>query len=156
MIYEAREKIGHQLGALHLNESRELIVQLSAAFAHTTIVIDALDECDRDKRRDLFETLKYIVASTKNVRIFLTGRSDGDIQRILRGFPSHYIEARDNQGDITTFINSEIERCCREKLLLDGEIDKELKSDIVSALMKGADGMYVFLLSLVPPYALVI
>lgn len=144
LIYEAREKNGHQSGPLHLNESRDLIVQLSTRFAQTTIVIDALDECNRDTRRDLFDILKHIVASTKNVRVFVTGRSDGDIRRILCGFPSHYIEATDNQGDIESYINSEIERCCREKLLLDGDIDEGLKSDIVSALREKADGMYVF------------
>lgn len=141
LIYQTREKNGHQSGALHLSESRDLIVQLSTAFTQTTIVIDALDECNRETRRDLFDILKHIIASTKNVRIFVTGRSDGDIRKILCGFPSHYIEATDNQGDIGTYINSEIERCCREKLLLDGEIDEGLKSDIVSALIKGADGM---------------
>lgn len=151
-IYETRDKNGHQSGALHPNESRDLIQHLSTGFAQTTIVIDALDECNRDTRGHLFQILKHIVASTSAVRIFITGRSDGDIQRILGDFPNHYIEARDNQGDIETYINSEIERCCREKALLDGDIDKELESDIVSTLMKGADGMYVLVLSFVPSF----
>lgn len=145
-IYEARENSGHLSGALRSNESRDLIVQLSTGFAQTNIVIDAVDECDRDKRRDLFEILQHIVASTRNVRILLTGRSDGDIQRILCDIPSHYIETRDNQSDIETYIHSEIERCCRTGLLGHREIDEELKSEIITTLIEKADGMYVFLL----------
>lgn len=144
-IYQKRVDQGHQTGPLHLDESRDLIVALSTGFAQTTIIIDALDECNRDTRRGLFLTLKHIINSTAHVRIFLTGRNDDDILRILHGFPSHYLDATDNSGDISTYINSEIQRCSREGLLLDGEIDQGLESEIVLALEKGADGMYVFL-----------
>lgn len=146
-LYKTREINGHQSGAPHPIESRDLIVKLSNGFLRTTIVIDALDECDRETRDHLVGVLKEIINSTQTVRIFVTGRSDGDLRKILSSFPSHYIEAFDNQGDIATYIDSEINRCCREKLLLDGDIDDDLKSDIVAQLMKGADGMYL----LTPP-----
>lgn len=147
-IYEKRESQGHQSGPLHLEESRDLIVALSAGFTQTTIIIDALDECDRGTRTGLFITLKHIINSTTHVKIFLTGRNDGDIQRMLRGFPSHYLDATDNSGDISTYVHSEITRCSTEGLLLDGEeIDQVLQSEIILALEKGADGMYGFLLS---------
>lgn len=120
-----------------------MIVALSAGFTQTTIIIDALDECDRGTRNGLFLTLKQIIDSTTHVRIFLTGRSDGDIQRMLRDFPSHYLDATDNSGDISTYIHSEITRCSNEGLLLDeDEIDQVLESEIIRALEQGADGMY--------------
>lgn len=144
LIFQEREQNGHQSGQLRLNESRDLIVKLSTGFAKTAIVIDALEECNRDTRRDLFAVLKHIVASAGNVRIFLTGRSDGNIQKMLCNFPSHYIEATDNASDIGTYINSEIRRCCRDKLLLDGDIDEMLIYEIILALEKGACRMCVF------------
>lgn len=127
-------------GPPDLNHSTDLIVKLSARFSQTTIIIDALDECNRETRIDLFRMLKNILNSTTHIRIFLTGRCDGDIHQMLDGFPSHYIEARDNTRDIKTYINAEIERCYQERQIL----DLELKSEIISALVNGANGMYAF------------
>lgn len=144
LTYEKREAMGHGSGPLHLDESRDLIVALSAGYSQTTIVIDALDECNRDTRRGLFHILTHIVQSTTHVRIFLTGRNDGDIQKMLYDFPSHYLDATDNSGDIETYVTSEISRCSDEGLLLDGQIDPILQSEIIQALKNGANGMYVF------------
>lgn len=128
-------------GPLDLNHSRDLIVGLSARFSQTTIIIDALDECNRETRIDLFRMLKNILNSTMHIRIFLTGRCDGDIHQLLDDFPSHYIEACDNTADIKTYINAEIERCFQELRIPQ---DLKLKSEIISALVNGANGMYVF------------
>lgn len=146
-VYQEREKNGHQLGALHLKESKDLIVELSKGFVQTTIVIDALDECDFEKRKDLFLMLKDIITLTQHVRIFLTSRNDGDIQKMLYNSPSHYIDATDNTGDIKMYIRSEIDRCYSEGLLPSEENDPTLKSEIILTLEKGAKGMYVFALS---------
>lgn len=151
LTYKEREARGHQSGPLHSNESRDLIVALSAGYSQTTIVIDALDECNRDTRRGLFQILKHIIQSTTHVRIFLTGRNDGDIQKMLYDFPSHYLDATDNSGDIATYVTSEIARCSREGLLLDGQLDPILESEIIQALKSGADGMYVSSLLLLNP-----
>lgn len=143
-IYWKRQSDGHQSGSLQLDESADLVVKLSAGFSQTTIIIDALDECNHDTRGGLLSRLKKIVTSTEHVRIFLTGRCDGDIKRMLRNFPNHYINATDNTKDIKTYINSEIERCFKEELLPDVENEQEFKSEIIRALEKGAHGMYVF------------
>lgn len=142
-IHQGRLYAGNESSRLRLSECRDLIVQLLTAFSQTTIIIDALDECNRDTRRDLILVLKHIITSTEHVRIFLTSRTDGDIQRLLWDFPSYYINATDNAGDIGVYIKSEIERCSREELLLEGEADEQLKTDIITALEMGANGMYV-------------
>lgn len=68
---------------------------------------------------------------------------------MLSEFPSHYLDATDNSGDISTYVHSEITRCSNEGLLLDGEeIDQVLESEIILALENGADGMYGFPASL--------
>lgn len=142
-VYKKREDNGHRSGALHPNESRDLIIELSTGFSQTTIIIDALDECNTETRGSLFLILKQIVTSTEHVRIFLTSRNDEGIQRMLGNFPSHYLNVTDNSGDIKTYIRSEIERCISERLLLNGEVDPALKSEVISTLEKGACGMYV-------------
>lgn len=138
-IYRKRESEGNVSAPLDLKDSTDLIIKLSSRFSQTTIIIDALDECNRETRMDLFRMLKTIYNSTTHVRIFLTGRCDGDILQMLHGFPSHYIEARDNTRDIVTYVNTEIERCYQERQIL----DLELKVEIISTLVDGAKGMYV-------------
>lgn len=143
-IYQKREDSGHTSGPLSLDESKDLILGLSARFSQTTIVIDALDECNRATRRDLFRVLKQILASTNHTRIFVTSRNDGDIRDMLVGLPSHYINATDNTKDIDIYINSEIENRFNEGLLpKDGDY-VALKDEIISTLSEGAKGMYVF------------
>lgn len=141
-VYRKREDGGHKSGSLLSNESRDLIVELSTEYSQTTIIIDALDECNAESRGRLILILKEIVNLTKHVRIFLTSRSDGDIQKILADFPSHYLDAADNIGDIKTYIGCEVERRCSSGGWWNA--DPALRSEIISTLEKGACGMYVF------------
>jgi predicted house-cleaning noncanonical NTP pyrophosphatase (MazG superfamily) len=143
-VYQKREKAGHVLGPLHQEESRDLIVLLLASYKHeqTTIVIDALDECRAEDRRQLFHSLKHIVTSVYNTKLFIASRNERDIQILLNKSLDHYIDAKDNTTDINNYIRSEVERCFEDGSLPEVEDLMELKSDIVSALEKGANGMY--------------
>lgn len=147
-IYEKRVE-EEDSGPLSLNESKDLLVQLSAGFPRTTILIDALDECDKSTRKKLVDALQHVVTSPNLVRVFVTSRDDGDLVNMLSKTPSVYIHAADNSGDISKYIKSKIERCIKDRLLLPGkEISPDLKETIVSTLEKGAGGMYVFVSSL--------
>ena len=53
--YKRRETEGFASGPLRMDESTALIIQLIEYYPLTTIVIDALDECDPDKRADRSE-----------------------------------------------------------------------------------------------------
>lgn len=138
--YAKRKTHGQLTGEIHPNDSMDLIIALSAGFPQTTIIVDALDECDEETRETLFRILKQIVTSTERVRIFVTSRNHEDIERILGNFPSHYLDAKDNIEDIKTYIRSELEYCSGRKSILR---DPELKAEIVSTLENGAGGMYV-------------
>lgn len=138
--YTKREETGRLSGEIHPKESKDLIIALSAGFPQTTIIVDALDECDEETREILFLILKEIVTSTKRVRIFVTSRNHEDIQKMLGNFPSHYLDATDNIGDIKTYIRSEVDRCASRSALFR---DDKLRGEVVAALEKGADGMYV-------------
>lgn len=145
-IYQEREKKGHIFGPLNLDESKNLIVGLSAGFLQTTIVIDALDESNRSTRRDLLHALKQIVVSANHVKIFVTSRNDGDIRKTLVDFSNHYIDATDNTKDINIYINSEVGRCFSEGLLPNEGDYAALKNEIISTLSGGAHGMYAFIM----------
>lgn len=56
--YKKREMEGFVSGLLGIDESRTLIIQLAEHYPLTTIVIDALNEYDPERRADLLETLE--------------------------------------------------------------------------------------------------
>jgi hypothetical protein len=64
--YKTRETDGFASGALRIDESRALIIQLVEHYQLTTIVIDALDECDPESRWELLETLEAILRESSS------------------------------------------------------------------------------------------
>lgn len=143
-MYEERVLKGDS-GPLSLEESQDLLVQISTGSLHTTIVIDGLDECDRGTRRELLNALEYVASSPNLVKVFLTSRDDGDLAYRLSKKPNVYIHAANNSKDIKEYIDSEIECCIKDGLLLPGkEVTSDLKESIILTLEEGACGMYVF------------
>lgn len=126
---------------LNVAESKNLLIQLSAKFLRTTIIIDALDECDPYTRGSLCDVLDDVVSSSKLVKVFVTCRDDGDLRKKFEDSPNVYIQERDNSKDINHYIKSEIRACIRRKALLGGVVDLELEQRIVHALENGAHGM---------------
>lgn len=130
---------------LSVEESKQLLIMLSAGFLKTTILIDALDECDKDTREVLFDVLEHLVSDSSPghnpIKIFVTSRNDGDLRRRLENSSNIYIQERDNSADINLYIASEIEICIEKGRLLDGVVDNDLKEHIIDVLQKGAHGM---------------
>jgi KAP family P-loop domain len=142
-IYEKREERGHGLGSLSQEESRNLMVTLLASYnrEQITIVIDALDECRAEGRIQLFDSLKHVVTSVHNVKLFIASRNERDIRIMLNESLDHYIDAKDNTTDIEAYIKLEVEQRFEKGRLPKENDHVELKSDIISALEKRANGM---------------
>ena|SRR5947207_766074 len=60
-LYKKKEAEGFASGSLRIEESCALIIQLVEQYPLTTIVIDALNECNPGKRRDLLKSLEKIL-----------------------------------------------------------------------------------------------
>lgn len=148
-IYKKRMSDADLVNLLSVAECKELLITLCTGFLRTTIVIDALDECDPDTRGSLCDVLEQIVSSSKStktsnqnlVKVFITSRNDGDLRRRFEGSPNVYIQERDNSADIDLYIKAEIDACIRRKELLGGMVGLQLKRRIVGALEAGARGM---------------
>lgn len=142
-IYNKRQQ-ENDSRPLDIDEIKGLLVNLSAGFLQTTIVIDALDECDRGTREILFDILEFVMFLAKTpIKIFATSRDDGDLMTRLEMLPNVYIQQGQNDGDITLFINSEITACTTNRKLLNGVVADDLRERIVSTLQGKAHGMYV-------------
>lgn len=142
-VYNHRERSADLTNLLSIEESTELIIQLSAGFRRTILIVDALDECDTQTRGRLFSALEEIVSSSKQnpVKAFLTSRDDADVRKKFKNKPNVHIQERDNSSDINHYIKTEIEACIEREELLEGMVSKELHGRIAGALEAGAHGM---------------
>lgn len=139
--YEAKKENG---AVLEIRESISLIISLVDINKHTTIIIDALDECgEASKRHEFLGGLKELVdKSTSLVKVFVSSRNDTDIKSMFESKPNIEIEKKDNSEDIERFIEMEVTECIEGERLLLGNVDEDLKSLVISTLLEKAHGMY--------------
>jgi hypothetical protein len=110
-----------------------------------TIVIDAMDECD--KVEDVFQNLAWIRnQSTTQVRVFMSSR---DIQAIAirvqdKNAPHFSVSMKENTKDIGRFVETAVDDAiANNKLLLPPVIPfpDDLKWKIIDTLKEDAQGM---------------
>ena len=137
-----REKQNNALDApLSLKYSKDIILQLIRQdYSRVTIVIDALDECDSNKRAELFRFLQEILRQKQGavVKILVSSRAEPDINDILGGSSSLYINAEDNAADIRRFVEEHI-----DKRLLAGKAEDGLRKRVKDELCTKSQGMLV-------------
>jgi hypothetical protein len=141
--YTKREKEGFASGPLRIQESRTLVIQLVEHYQLATIVIDALDECDPERRADLLESLKVMLQESSSlIKIFVTCRDDQDIILHLREYPNLELSSDKNSDDIASFVTAETHALIRKRKLLALSNNKEiLKIKIVEQVTNDANGM---------------
>ena len=142
-LYKQKETEGFASGLLRIEESCALIIQLIAQYPLTTIIIDALDECNPGKRCDLLKELgKILRESSGLVKIFVSSRDDYDIVFRLQRYPNLEIKSNRNSDDIAVFVKDQTERLIEDgELLQYSDSQTEMKELIVKKVIKGASGM---------------
>lgn len=131
-------------GDLSVKETIGIIVDTISDRPLTYIIIDALDECNRQKRDTLVDALKTILAqSTSLVKIFVTSRDNHqDIILSMDGYPALCVDASRNQADIDQYVRHSVMNSIKRKKLLPTErVDKDLQRKIEESLCSGAAGM---------------
>ena len=142
IVYEARRKDGFAAGPLTLKESTALIIELSQFRPLTTIVIDALDECNPELRGELFDALTEILQDSNGlVKILVSSRNERDIICKSADCLNLEIEAKNNHADIVHFVNHEVDDLIWKKRLLCGNVPDELRQMIKQVLCEKAGGM---------------
>lgn len=102
--YEARkkeaEKDNSALKKLTVQDCTRLIIQLTKQ-SPATIVLDALDECEKHTRHEILEAFDEIISqSTEVVKVFVSSRDDIDIVSVLMSFISETLSQRYGLTDI--------------------------------------------------------
>lgn len=121
-----------------LNQCEDQILASMDIYQQTTLVIDAMDECDSDSRDQFLDVLNSFMSKAKRpLRIFISSRPDSDIESQLENTPSMNISASDNRDDIKKYLQAELDRFARKNHVL-----KPLKTNIVDKLLERSQGMF--------------
>ena len=152
-------KLQELYGQSYANHSQPKLDELKIVFlailqqrGRIFFVLDALDECTLDQRKDLCEFILSIVATASSspstsqgiVKLFVASRKESDIQQAFQrnSMPTIEVEAAKVNSDIEVYAKAQIELRLQSGSLELG--DMALKDKILSALATKAGGMYVF------------
>lgn len=114
-----------------------MLRELIETYPRTTIVLDALDECEKDCRHELMDLFDDILGhASRPVKLIIASRPDVDIKEhfLKRAFIN--IRATDNRDDIGKYIHAEVQKHHRWSKLNEG-----LRTEIESVLLEKSDGM---------------
>ena len=123
-------------------ELERLLVDLFTTSPKQCIVIDALDECEKEEQQILLTTLRKIMNSPRaKPKLFLTsGPHIGvELNRFLEIHHRLSMTSSDVDNDITAYIESSLAEKKASGELIVGV--PHLIDDIQDALVKGAKGM---------------
>jgi ankyrin repeat protein len=143
-VYKARKQDGFAAGALNEKECTDLIIELCQHRPLTTIIIDALDECESTRRHELFDAISTILQRSKSlIKVLVASRDDRDITLFLEGCLNLEIDVSKSSEDIGHFVTEEVERLVKSKRLLSGKVPADLCAEIKQTLQNEAHGMLV-------------
>lgn len=130
-------------GLISIDECSETVIRIVDDRPLTYIVVDALDECDRENRWELINAFEHILQDSSSlVKIFVTSRDDQDLVLAMNNYPEVRIEATDNQDDISHYVSHSVDQLIREKKMLPTQgVPDKLRAQIKQRLCEGAQGM---------------
>ncbi|KAG2040633.1 hypothetical protein BDR03DRAFT_96214 [Suillus americanus] len=115
---------------------RKLLVEASTLVRRPVLVIDALDEC-----KDYPDLVEHLVnlAEDARLRLFVTGRSEPEIQDAFLDLPTMSLKdsAEQMKADICTYITEQLKT--QKKL---SRLSDTLKETILEKLLEKAEGMF--------------
>jgi hypothetical protein len=117
------------------------IHQMTSTFEDVSIIVDALDECDKNTTKVVASLVGLGSDMNSNTRTLFLSRSEHEIRQLLQGHYRH-IEVAAASEDLRLYVASEIEsrtkKVGREQLRVRSH---ELKQHIMETLVTRADGM---------------
>jgi hypothetical protein len=141
-LYEKKKQSGFSSNELTIEESEALLVGLVQAYSRTTLILDALDECDQKYRVKIIELFNRLINYSKQLKIFISSRRDQDIVHQLKKRADVGVEATNNRDDISKFVADAIDRGQEQR---NTKIPEDLREEIVQTILNKSGGMWVTL-----------
>lgn len=138
-LQKGQKQIGttHRDSMLSFHDWKIYLLDLVDSYPRTTLILDAMDECDKSLHSQLIEVVEFLVSHSKCLlRLFVSSRSAGDIKNSLQSRLCVVIRAENNQEDIRVFINKEITAHRRW-----GRMSLLLRDHILEVLTERSKGM---------------
>jgi hypothetical protein len=120
-------------------EIESLFLDLCGALKRVFLLIDGLDEAGPNDGRVIRNFLKKLQGIT-SIKVFITTHPAVDMSAVFSKCRTLKTELQDVEPDITTFVESQIERRSHDEL---SGCSPTLLESIKQALILGAQGMYV-------------
>ena len=128
-------------GRLSLGTCSGLLTELISSYSETTIILDALDECE--KPYELLRALKTIASSgTGQTKLFVSSRLNVNIASVLIARSKIDIQSQGTSKDMDIFLLTEVKN--GDRRLLKGNFP-HLEDRLIEVLRDRAQGMQVFL-----------
>ncbi|KAJ5350029.1 hypothetical protein N7541_007756 [Penicillium brevicompactum] len=122
------------------DQCMELIQECLDGYGRTTLIVDALDECDRRSQSSIIKALNSFLANSKNpVKIFISSRPDSDIRNRLKDSPTIAVSASSNQRDIKLYLEAELQEMANDQTFLNAGT---VKQTAIERLLQRCQGMF--------------
>lgn len=119
-------------------------ISLARTFDEIFVVIDALDECPKEKRATIIQFITAVTDELPRIKIFVTSRRELDIIGAFEDSdtPAIRIEAENVAADIEQFVTTEVRQLrggySGRKLYIQSDA---LEEKIITTLTDNAEGM---------------
>lgn len=139
-IYDTKIKTGFASGGLDRQECENLLLKYTNIYPQTTLVLDALDECNVETQRDIIKVFDSLVRDSSSViKVFISSRPSDTITFRFGNGPNVAVAAYHNQDDIDKFVATSLADHPRR-------LSTHVKRQIIDTLSEKSQGMYVFTL----------
>ncbi|KAJ4855435.1 ankyrin repeats (3 copies) domain-containing protein [Trichoderma breve] len=124
---------------LSITECKAALSELLKSYPRTTLVLDALDECEVGARKEIVLVLHSLATDAERpVKVYIASRREPDIERSLGSESLIEIGTSDNKGDIEKYIEQEMTRFDEEWESVSQGVREEVKRTITDQ----SDGMF--------------
>ncbi|EPE36575.1 Ankyrin repeat-containing protein [Glarea lozoyensis ATCC 20868] len=107
--YMIKKKNGFASKALGVGDIQQELLNIVDIFPRTFIVVDALDECQKDVQAVLIKTLNSLVGKTSRpVKVLLSSRPEPYIRDLLGDVVEVEVDKSGNSKDISKFIHESV------------------------------------------------
>lgn len=126
-----------------LNLCQRYLTLILNLYPRTTLVLDALDECNTPDRTILLNTFDSLARDVlKPLKIFISSRPEGDIRQRLISLPNIEITASHNTEDISKFIVERMQSQSPWTPVLARNVS--LSEDVLETLIRKSEGMFQY------------
>ena len=123
-------------------EFRDILIAMMSVISSSFLVIDGLDECDKEVRRDVLSLINWTIEQKVSVvRVYVSSQSDIQILNALATCPRISVSSEMLSCDIATYVLDATQSLIQDRQLL--LQNPEIEHEIITELTKRAKGMLV-------------